>query len=64
MPPGVAALSSRAITTLPQAVNLWDSQYQTRFVGLVDSDGDYSGNCTRTEESIPLLLTENMCASM
>lgn len=64
MPPGVAVLSNRAIDTIPQAVTLWESQYQTRFADLVNSNGDYNGTCTRTEESIPLLLTDNMCASM
>lgn len=53
-------MSSAAI---PRAVTFWDSQWQTRFVNIIEADGDFNGTCSTTMENIPLLINDNHCAS-
>lgn len=46
-----------------RAVTMWSLQAQNHFATVANSDGDFNGTCAISEENIPLLVNENMCAS-
>jgi len=55
-------LSVRQLASFP-ALSLWSVEDQSLFSSNVDSEGNFNGTCAISEENIPLLVKDDMCAS-